>query len=247
MRSLIKKDLLSLKSIAMIVIPITVLFLFFIGWYISRMSGFRYNDLSGIVLFIALFNLLMSYGLMTHICRTEELSGIHKRIWKLPISVQTIVVAKFYSLLIIGISINVITFGALFFVQALLGHPVGVGNAGSVVLIFNALILLFISFYLFFHLSFGSFVSTWIGRLFIFGAIFLPMFWNVPTGVIFGRPLATFEPLLNQFFLLSTLLLIVVSILFSKWSYQNYLNVKKKVYITALFLGVFFSTDDNDG
>ncbi|WP_078428947.1 ABC-2 transporter permease [Alkalihalobacterium alkalinitrilicum] len=240
MRSLIKKDLLSLKSIAMIVIPITVLFLFFIGWYISRMSGFRYNDLSGIVLFIALFNLLMSYGLMTHICRTEELSGIHKRIWKLPISVPSIVLAKFCSLLIIAVSINVITFGALFFVQVILGHSVGVGNAGSVILFFNALILLFISFYLFFHLSFGSYVATWIGCLFIFGAIFLPMFWSVPTGVIFGRPLATIEPLLNQFFFIITLLLTVVSILFSIWNYHNYLNVKKKIYITASFIGVFF-------
>ncbi|MDE5413750.1 ABC-2 transporter permease [Alkalihalobacterium chitinilyticum] len=239
MQSLIKKDLLSLKSISMIFIPLTILFQFFITWYVSSMSGFLLNDLSGIIFFIVLFNLLMSYGLITHICNAEELSGVNKRIRSLPITVSTIVVAKFTSTLIILTSINAITFGTLFFVQAILGHPVGIGDSGGAVLLINALILLFISFYLFAHFTFGSYIAVWIGRLFIVTAVFLPMFLSWPSSLIFGVPIGVITPLLNQFFFISTLILVGSSMWFSIQSYRDFYIEKKKLKMTMAFFSTF--------
>ncbi|MFV8826811.1 ABC-2 transporter permease [Alkalihalobacterium sp. APHAB7] len=240
MQSLIKKDLLSLKSISMIFIPLTILFQFFITWYVSNMSGFLLNDLSGVIFFIVLFNLLMSYGLITHICNAEELSGVNKRIRSLPISASTIVVAKFSSALIIVISINAITFGTLFFVQVILGYSIGIGYSGGAVQLLNALILLFISFYLFAHFTFGSYIAVWIGRLFIVTAVFLPMFLSWPTSIVFGIPIAVVTPLLNQFFFISTLLLVGGSMWFSILSYRDFYKTKKKIKVTVSFFSTFF-------
>ncbi|WP_216829075.1 ABC-2 transporter permease [Alkalihalobacterium elongatum] len=239
MQSLIKKDLLSLKNISMIFIPITIFFQLFITWYISSMGGFQYNDLSGIIFFIVLFNTLMSYGLVTHICNTEKLSGVDKRMWQLPIPIKVIVLAKFSSALIIVLSINAVTFGTLFFVQTILGHSVGIGYTGGAVLLMNALILLFISSYLFFYFTYDAQVANWVGRIFIVGAIFIPMFISWPTSRIFGRPIQTIEPLLNQFFFISTLLLLVFAIAFSIRSYDNFYKMNKKFQMTGAFLSTF--------
>lgn len=231
---LIKKDFLSIKSIVTVLIPVFILFLLFIGWYVRNTASAGLENLTGILFLITFFNVLLSYGVVTHICRTEEWSGVKKRIWKLPIPIHKIIMSKYMSSFIIVFLIHLITFCHLFLFQWFFGTLDGISGNICLILFYMSLLFFFMGMYLYFYYSFGEKISTWIGRGLLFFILLFPYVLAFIFETFFGFAASNKVMENHQFiflFLIAMFIFLLISSLFATRVYQQIFQ--SKVVITS--------------
>lgn len=226
---LIKRDLLSLRPIAVLFSVIFVAMTSFLIWF-----GTHDIEDTGFIGLIFLIVFFFSYGLIAQICQIEEANQVHNRVRHFPISEAKIVLSRYLTVLLIMLAqlmILSIVFLLSFFVK---GKPLSELVIDAIVLQVPSLIFLFLGVYFAFYYSLGANAASWaIRSLVVVGIIFLVLY----EGYVFNA--LAIEGMGKSFYLLffaSCIICFILSYLISVKSYRSYYSFRAVSKSLATFV-----------
>ncbi|WP_026673879.1 ABC-2 transporter permease [Alkalihalobacterium bogoriense] len=229
MTPLIKRDFRSLRPIAIIMIPLLVLFAIFLFSSARNANEFRADTL---IFFIFGFVLFFSYGMLSQVCRTEAWNGVQHRVRQLPFSFTKIVLSRYItSFLLISI------LSSILFLSYGIGRWTTGGFFVSSEIFFMSLVILSVIFvahalYLFFYFSYGPTVASWSIRI---STVFLLVSFLFST-VYMNHETQIYPERLCVFLFIASLLFYCGSFIISRFCYEHIYEMKRVIKATLLFL-----------
>lgn len=211
---LIKRDLLSLRPIALTFSFIFVALTSFLIWF--GLQDIEESAFLALILFIVFF---FSYGLVAQICQIEESRQVLNRVRHFPIHEAKVVLSRYLTVVlifIVQVILLSIVFLMSFFVKG--GQLSNLVIEASVLQVIS-LIFLFFGVYFVFYYSLGANAASWaIRSLVVVGFIVLVLFAEVFNALALEGKGKSFYIL----FFVSSLICFILSYFISLKSYRSY-------------------------